>query len=93
MFLLLHVIIALGSVGYTSYLYFSPSKRHFYTAYGLIGLTLTSGTYLVISSHARILQSCLTGLAYIGVVMLGISAAHYRLAAETKAQDKPPRSL
>jgi hypothetical protein len=84
MLLLFHVIIALGSVGYTSYLYFSPSRRHFYTAYGLVGLTLASGTYLVLSTHQPLFKSCLAGLAYIGVVLFGIMLAHYRLAAETK---------
>lgn len=81
MLLLLHVIIALSSIGYTTYLFISPSKSHFYTAYGLIGLTLASGTYLVISSHAPMLQSCMSGLIYIGVVLGGIVAAHHRLVS------------
>ena len=80
MILLLHIIIALGSVAYTSYLYFSPTRKHFYAAYGLVGLTLASGTYLVLSTHSSLLTSCITGLVYIGIVLGGITAAQRKLA-------------
>jgi len=84
MVLLVHIFIALSSVVYTSYLFFSPSRRHFYVSYGLVGATLASGTYLVITTHQPLLQSCVTGLVYIGIVLLGISLAHSRLATETR---------
>lgn len=76
MIVLLHVLIALSSAAYTTYLYFSPSKRKFYAAYGLIGATLASGTYLVISTHSPLLSSCVTGLIYLGIVLTGLLAAH-----------------
>jgi len=88
MFLLIHIVIALSSVGYTTYLYFSPSRRHFYTAYALVGSTLASGTYLVISTRSPLLQSCLTGLIYIGVVLFGIATAYRHAASESKTIDK-----
>ena len=88
MFLLIHIVIALSSVGYTTYLYFSPSRRHFYTAYALVGSTLASGTYLVITTHSPLLESCLSGLIYIGVVLFGITAAYRHVATETKTIDK-----
>ena len=80
MILLFHIIIALSSVAYSTYLFFVPSKKKLYASYGLVGLTLASGTYLVVSTGAHILQSCLTGLVYIGVVSTVIVGARYRLA-------------
>ncbi len=75
MIVLLHVLIALSSVAYTTYLYFRPSKSKFYAAYGLIGATLASGTYLVVSTHSPLLSSCVTGLVYLGIVSFGVFAA------------------
>ncbi|HET7059702.1 MAG TPA: hypothetical protein VFH99_00050 [Candidatus Saccharimonadales bacterium] len=76
MIVLLHVLIALSSVAWTTHLYFSPTRRKFYAAYGFIGATLASGTYLVISTHSPLLSSCVTGLVYLGVVSSGVFAAH-----------------
>lgn len=80
MIVLLHVLIALSSVAYTTYLYFRPTKRKFYAAYGLIGATLASGTYLVISTHSPLLSSCVTGLVYLGIVSAGVFAASQKSA-------------
>jgi hypothetical protein len=80
MFIVLHVIIALSSVAYTTYLLVAPTKLKFYVTYGLVGLTLISGTYLVVSRPAHILSACESGLLYIGLVLTGIVAAKYRLA-------------
>jgi hypothetical protein len=75
MIVLLHVLIALSSIAYTTYLYFRPTKRKFYASYGLIAATLASGTYLVISTHSPLLSSCVTGLIYLGIVLTGVLAA------------------
>lgn len=75
MIVLLHVLIALSSVAWTTYLNFAPSRRKFYAAYGLIGATLASGTYLVISTHSPLLSSCVTGLVYLGIVLSGVFVA------------------
>jgi len=79
MILPVHIIIALSSVAYTTLLFAHPSKNKFYVNYGLVTLTIASGTYLVISTHARILQACITGLVYVSIVTAGSAAAHYRL--------------
>lgn len=75
MIVLLHVLIAISSVAWTTHLYFAPTRRKFYAAYGLIAATLASGTYLVISTHSPLLSSCVTGLIYLGVVLSGVFAA------------------
>jgi hypothetical protein len=82
MFLLLHIIIALGSLVYTTYLSFKPSKNGLYVGYGLIASTLASGTYLVWSTKSPMLQACTTGLTYLAVALTGIIIAHHRLAKE-----------
>jgi len=81
MLVLLHVLIALSSIVYTTYLFVRPSKSRLYVSYGLVALTLSSGTYLVISTHARLLQSCVAGLVYLGIISGAIAAAHYKLSA------------
>ncbi len=80
MAVLIHVIIALSSVAYTSYLVFKPSASGLKTSYSLVALTLISGTYLVLSTHTAMLQACVSGLLYIGVVTSGLVAVHYKLA-------------
>jgi hypothetical protein len=82
MLILLHVIIALTSIGFSTYLFFSPSKTGFYTAYSLIGGTLASGTYLVVSTHQPLLPSCIAGLAYCLVVVTAVGAAHRKFASQ-----------
>ncbi len=70
-------------MAWTTHLYFAPTKRKFYAAYGLIGATLASGTYLVVSTHSPLLSSCVTGLVYLSAVSAGIFAASRKLARET----------
>lgn len=80
MVLILHICIALASMAYTTYLLVSPAKSKFSAAYSLVALTIASGTYLVVSTHSAILQSCITGLLYLAAVGAGIGGAYYRLA-------------
>lgn len=79
MIILLHILIALSSIAWTTHLYFAPTKRKFYAAYGLIGATLASGTYLVVSTRSPLLSSCVTGLFYLGIVLTGVFAASRKL--------------
>lgn len=81
MLLLTHIIIALSSIATTTYLAFSPSKTKFYVSYVLIGLTLATGTILVISLHAPMLKTCLSGLAYLAVALGGVVVGYRRFAA------------
>ena len=78
----IHVGIAVASVLYSTVLYMSPSRAKFKFTYGLVGLTLASGTYLVVASHAAMLSSCTTGLIYIGVMFVAIYASHRKLASQ-----------
>ncbi len=81
MVVLLHVMIALASIGVTTYAFISPSESRLRASYLLIALTLISGTYLVWVSPAHLVQSCVTGLVYVGGMMVAIVSTRARLAA------------
>jgi hypothetical protein len=89
MVLLLHIIIALGSIVYTTYLFIYPSVAKLRVSCSLVALTLISGTYLVWSQPSHIRQACVTGLVYIGAASFGIMAAHNKLANAKRTSDKP----
>jgi hypothetical protein len=87
MVLLFHIAIALASVAFSTYLYFRPTNAKFYTAYGMVGLTVLSGSYLIITTGTNILKTCLTGLAYIGAVSFVLAAARKKFASEKTLKD------
>lgn len=87
MLLLTHIIIALASLVLTTYLAFSPSRGKFYASYVLIGLTLATGTILVIGLHAPMLKTCLSGLAYLAIALGGVVVG-YRRFANAKQLDR-----
>jgi len=87
MLLLLHVLIALMSLVYITWLLVYPAKSKFKTAYGLIALTLISGTGLVLLMHAPVVKACMSGLVYLSLASAGIMLAHYRLAKENISSD------
>jgi hypothetical protein len=86
MLLVTHIIIALSSIVFSSALFIAPSRKKLYTSYGLVGLTIATGTDLVITTHARLVPSCITGLIYLGIVSIGIVAAHFKLATAKNIQ-------
>ena len=85
MILLVHILIALSSVGVATLAFFKPTNARLYTSYGLIAATLASGTFLILTLSTNILKSCLTGLVYVTIVSAITVATHVRvkkLAAE-----------
>jgi hypothetical protein len=83
MILPLHILIALASVVFTSYVFFVPSKLKLQISYALVGLTLASGTVLVVTSPAHMLQACVSGIVYVSVVSVAILAVRQKLARLT----------
>ena len=79
MLVFIHALIALGSLGYATYLFISPAKSRFSVAYTLVAMTLASGTYLVVSTGSHLLQACTTGLLYLGFVSAVIISARRKL--------------
>lgn len=70
MILIPHIIIALSSLVYAGYVFIKPSKSKFYFSYALIASTFISGIFLIISKPAHMVQSCIMGLLYLGVVSI-----------------------
>jgi uncharacterized lipoprotein YbaY len=80
MILLLHIIIALTSVAFTTYLMFAPSRTKLRASYALVAATLASGTLLVVQHPAHLLQSCLSGFTYTLLMTALVAVVRYRLA-------------
>jgi hypothetical protein len=79
---MLHVIIALVSMAYATVLLVRPGKASFGAHYALIGATIATGTYLLISSPAHMIETCTMGLLYSGFVGVLTVAARNKLAAQ-----------
>jgi hypothetical protein len=82
MLILAHVFVAFASVAWVTHLYLHPSRRRLHAAYGLIAVTLMSGTYLVVSTGSPLLSSCVTGIMYLGLVSIGLYASARRLSSD-----------
>ncbi|HMI08932.1 MAG TPA: hypothetical protein VK497_00860 [Candidatus Saccharimonadales bacterium] len=80
MIVILHVIIALASIAHITYTYTRPARKQLYASYGLVGLTLSSGIFLVVASPSHMIEACTVGLVYLGVMTLGIVATNVKLA-------------
>jgi hypothetical protein len=85
MIVLLHVTVALLSVAFATVVYIKPSKNKFYFSYVLVALTIISGTFLIIKSPSHMVQSCIMGIAYVGVVLATLVLAKKKLARQTEA--------
>lgn len=84
MLILTHVIIALLGLVQATYGLISPSHTKLRITYGLTVATLASGTYLVWHMHANILQSCMSGLTYLSLIIVATAGAHYRLTRQAE---------
>jgi hypothetical protein len=82
MIVLIHVLIAISSLVYTTYAFLSPSEAKLKISYGFVGATIGSGTLLVVSMPGHLLSACVTGLTYLGIMLAGIVGVHHRLSAE-----------
>lgn len=80
---MLHVVVALSSVAFSTLLFFRPSRDGLRANAALIVLTLLSGTCLAVLAPAHMLQTCALGLFYLGFVGVTMFAARRRLARET----------
>lgn len=84
--LLIHIAIAISSIGFTGYTYLQPSKRKLIASYLWVGLTIATGSYLVIMTPSHLVSACFTGLVYLGFVMSGVIATHRKLAKQPIAE-------
>lgn len=80
MILIIHIAIALASIAYTTDLFFRPVESKLKPAYLLAASTLLSGTVLVVDRNSHLVESCVTGLIYLGCVAFAIVVSRRKLA-------------
>jgi len=86
-----HIIIATISVLFATALFFSPSSFKFKANYILIGATLMTGTFLVVDRGSHLVESCLAGLLYLGVVIYAVIIAWKKFASQPISERKISR--
>jgi hypothetical protein len=84
MILPIHIIIAISSLAWTAYTFFSPSKSKINISYVFLALVFISGFYLVWSKPVHMVQTCTEGLVFLGVTFAGIWAAKRKLTVQEK---------
>ncbi len=80
MAIILHVLIAIISIIYTGGTLIHPNKAKLNISYGLVGLTLITGTGLVIANPTHMVSACFSGIVYLAFMTLGLVTAHKKLA-------------
>jgi len=78
---ILHILVAILSLGGVSYAYVRPTATKFYLTYGLVGVTVLSGILLAVMVPARMAHVCMTGVVYIVVMSISILAARTKFKA------------
>ena len=76
----IHVILALASLGLSSYNYFNPGSLKLRAGYSLAVGTLASGVALIFVNNASIIRTCLTGIVFFGIVSILNELARKKLS-------------
>lgn len=79
MLLLVHIVVALASIGFASYMLLAPTRGKLPVSYTLIGMTLVSGIGLVVVNPAHMLHACLSGITYTIIVTALTAVTQVRL--------------
>jgi hypothetical protein len=82
MVLLVHILIALSSVAFSTLSIFAPSDKKIKINYAFLAATWISGFFLVFQSNVSFGHLCLSGILYTGVVSMNIYLTKRRLAAQ-----------
>lgn len=80
MVVILHIMAAVGSMLAATAAYVTPTRTKLRYAYALSSVMLGSGIYLVALNTAHLLEACVTGLGFLAVVGIQLTAAHKKLA-------------
>lgn len=83
MVLLMHISIAIISIIVASLALARPTKLKLNIGYGLAAATLVSGTYLIVSTGAPIVSSCIAGVTYLTIVGILLALGSRSLAKQT----------
>lgn len=82
MLLLVHILIALFSLGLATYVYFRPAKSMLNVSYISVALTLISGIALVVLNSLSLAHACGAGIVYTSFTFYLISIGKRRLQVE-----------
>lgn len=66
--IVIHVLLAVASLGLASYNFFKSSNTKLNVSYGLAVGTLASGVSLIFINNASVLRTCMTGVIFFAVV-------------------------
>lgn len=88
MFLVTHILIAISSVAFTTFLLLRPTQTKLNISYILVSATLATGIYLTIVNPASMLRTCTTGLVYVVIVTAGIAIARKKLSTHKQLTDQ-----
>lgn len=83
MVLTFHILVALVSLLSAGFMYFYPTKTRLKVTLFLATATLASGSYLIVSTPSHLLQSCVMGLIYLGVLVYAVVSARQKIAKVT----------
>lgn len=83
MIIALHVSLALISLGLSTFNFFLPSKVKLISSYLCASGTLASGVALIFINNASVLRTCLTGIAFFGIVTILNELARKKLSLHT----------
>jgi len=86
MILILHIVIALTSIAYSTYTIVAPSPKKIRGNYLFLAGTWISGFFLVFQNHVSFGHLCLSGILYTGIVTMNMMLARKRLASRTITQ-------
>ncbi len=82
MLLVIHIVVALASVGVATYTFFRPSTDLLNISYASMVMTIASGAALIFSNSAQLMHVCLAGLVYAAATMSLLVFANFRLARQ-----------
>lgn len=80
MFLVFHIFIAVVSLAFSSYMYLHPAKSKLRITYIFVVFTILSGIFLLLNQPSALMQTCMSGALYLGIVILCTSTARNKLA-------------
>lgn len=85
MLIIIHAVLALSALTLSVVANFKPGTSKLNASYGLAAGTLSTGVLLIVLSHASIIRTCLTGIAFFGVVSVLNETARRKLAHDNIA--------
>lgn len=80
MIILFHAVAALVSIILTTLTFIHPTKNKLMASYVLAAFTLTTGTYLIVTTPSHLVQSCVMGITYFAIVTTVLFAARRKFA-------------